>query len=172
MAANVTIFQGNIVREPEFAQTNGPTPILNFTVAHSRKYKQKEDVTFMDCVAYGKGAENIAKFFGKGDPILVTGRLLQNNWQDRDGNKRSKIILTVEQFHFAGPTGNRDGGGNQNQGNQNRNQNQNQGNQNRNQNQNQGGGGGCNNNQNQNNNNQGGRQQGSNQQAYNDDVPF
>lgn len=168
MAANVTIFQGNLVRDPEFAQTRGSTPILNFTVAHSRKYKGNETVTFLDCVAFGKGAENLAKFFVKGNPIIVVGRLTQNNWEDRGGQKRSKIVLTVEQFHFAGPTDGQGQGGNQNrtQGNQNYN-NQNQGNQN----QNRGGSGGYNNNQN--NNPPQNQNQGNNQQnQYDDDIPF
>ena len=170
MGANTVVFQGNVVRTPEFASTQG-TDIINFTLANTRKYKQKESTTFINCVAYGQTAQNIGKFFDKGDPMIVVGRLTQNNWQDQQGNKRSQIVITVNEFHFCGQTGggNNNGGGNQNrnQGNRNRNQggnggynnggNQNQGNyQNNNQN--------CGNNQNQNNN--GGQQQ------YEDDIPF
>ena len=113
---NLVAFQGNLVRSPEFADTRGDTEIINFTIASSRKYKDKEDTTFVDCTAYGKTAENIGKFFDKGDPIAIAGRLSQNNWEDRDGNKRSKIYITVDVFHFVGPTGdkrdsNRGGGG-------------------------------------------------------------
>ena len=87
---NNVCLQGNLVREPEFAETK-KTDILNFTIASSRKYKDKEDVVFMDCTAFGQVAINISKFFSKGSPIGVTGRLTQNSWEDRDGNKRTKI---------------------------------------------------------------------------------
>lgn len=110
MAVNRTLLQGNLVRRPEMADTRD-SDICNLTVASTRKYKDKEDTVFMDCVAYGKTAENIYKFFDKGSPIIVEGRLTQNEWEDRKtGDKRSKIILTVEAFHFAGST-DKDGGG-------------------------------------------------------------
>jgi len=101
---NHVVLQGNLVRDVEFADVKGDCEIVNFTVASSRKYKNKEDVTFMDCTAFGQTAENIGKFFSKGSPIGVEGRLSQNNWEDRDGNKRSKIFITVESFHFTGST--------------------------------------------------------------------
>lgn len=116
MALNKVALQGNLCRRPEFADTRGDMAILNFTVAHSRKYKKKEDVSFVDCVAYGKSAENIGKFFDKGDPILVIGRLTMDQWEDRDGGKRSKLKITVEEFHFTGSTGDRQGGSGGNRG--------------------------------------------------------
>ncbi|KKM23235.1 hypothetical protein LCGC14_1617310, partial [marine sediment metagenome] len=63
-------------------------------------------VVFVDCTAYGKVAVNISKFFSKGSPIGVTGRLSLNQWEDKDRNKRSKLYITVEGFHFVGDTGN------------------------------------------------------------------
>lgn len=103
---NKSLVQGNLVRDPEFAQTNSQTTIVNFTVATSRKYKQKEETAFIDCTAYGQTAENIAKFFTKGDPLGVEGRISQGNWEDQQtGQKRSKLYITVDAFHFVGPTG-------------------------------------------------------------------
>ena len=101
---NKICIQGNLVRTPEFADTKD-TDILNFTIASTRKYKQKEETVFVDCTAYGATAENIAKFFDKGDPVGVEGRLCLNQWEDHDGNKRSKIYITVDAFHFVGQTG-------------------------------------------------------------------
>ncbi|KKN66050.1 hypothetical protein LCGC14_0475280 [marine sediment metagenome] len=97
--------QGNLVRDTKFADTRGDTDILNFTIASSRKYKDKEDVVFVDCTAYGAVAVNISKFFSKGSPIGVTGRLSLSTWEDKDRNKRSKLYITVEGFHFVGETG-------------------------------------------------------------------
>lgn len=110
MPLNVSIVQGNLVRNVEMANTRD-SDIANFTVANTRKYKQKETTIFLDCVAYGDVAININKFFGKGDPIIVQGRLTQNEWEDRKtGDKRSKVILTVETFSFAGETKDKQGG--------------------------------------------------------------
>lgn len=100
---NSVCFQGNLVRDTEFADTRD-SDIVNFTIASSRKFKDKEEVTYVDCTAYGKTAVNIGKYFKKGSPIGVEGRLSQNNWEDRDGNKRSKIYITVNSFHFTGNT--------------------------------------------------------------------
>ncbi len=97
------------MRDPSFADTKD-SDIVNFTIASSRKYKDKEDVTFLDATAYGQTAVNIAKFFKKGNPIGVEGRLSQNNWVDRDDNKRSKIYITVNSFHFTGNTDDAGGG--------------------------------------------------------------
>lgn len=107
---NRVVLQGNLVRTPEFADTRGDTDILNFTIASTRKYKQKEETVFVDCTAYGATAENIAKFFDKGDELGIEGRLCLNQWEDRDGNKRSKIYITVDAFHFTKQTGGREGG--------------------------------------------------------------
>lgn len=115
---NSVQFSGNMVRDGEFADTKD-TDILNFAIASSRKYKDKEDVTFLDCTAFGNTAVAIAKFFSKGSPIGVEGRLSQNNWEDREGNKRTKIYITVDAFHFVGPTDRQDrGGGGQQRGSQ------------------------------------------------------
>ncbi len=116
---NTAVFQGNLVRDPEFADTRDSI-IVNFTIASSRKYKDKEDVTFLDCTAYGQTAENVGKFFSKGAPIGVQGRLSQNNWEDQEGNKRTKIYITVDSFHFVGPTDRQDRGGGHQQGGNNR----------------------------------------------------
>lgn len=117
---NSVQFSGNMVRDGEFADTKD-TDILNFAIASSRKYKDKEDVTFLDCTAFGNTAVAIAKFFSKGSPIGVEGRLSQNNWEDREGNKRTKIYITVDAFHFVGPTDRQDrGGGGQQRGSQQR----------------------------------------------------
>ena len=156
---NLVAFQGNLVRDIEFADTKD-SDIVNFTIASSRKYKDKEDVTFVDCTAYGQTAVNIAKFFSKGNPIAVQGRLSQNNWTDRDGNKRSKIYLTVDGFHFTGNTDQNHGGGGNRGGSR-------------------GGGsqrGSQRDNQQQDNRNRGGGQRqgndGGGRNDYDDDVPF
>lgn len=107
---NILVLGGHLVRAPEMRVTQTGTAICAFTVANSRKWRteqgeQREDVAFVDCEAWGKTGETIAKFFGKGDPIVVRGRIKQDNWDDKTtGQKRSKLKLTLEGFDFCGPT--------------------------------------------------------------------
>lgn len=175
---NKVCFQGNMVRNPEYAQTRGDTVIVNFTIASTRKYKRKEETAFVDCTAYGQTADNIAKFFNQGDPIGVEGRLSQNQWTDQGGNKRSKIFITVDGFHFVGPTGDgqggQRGGGNRGGGQNYGNQNQGHGGAGGNYQGGHGGGhqGGGGNYQNQNQGQGHGGGQGGGPNQYDDDIPF
>jgi single-strand DNA-binding protein len=69
---------------------------------------QREETCFVDCRAFGRTAENINKFFSKGKPIFIEGRLTFDSWTAQDGSKRSKHRVTVENFQFlsgGGPGG-------------------------------------------------------------------
>lgn len=97
---------GNLTRDPQLRFFAGDRAACSFTVASSRRYKvgdeQREDTLFMDCEAFGKPAETIARHFAKGKPIIVLGRLRQDTWQDKEtGKNRSKTVLVVEHFHFV-----------------------------------------------------------------------
>ncbi len=59
----------------------------------------------MDCRAFGRTAENINKFFKKGKPIFLEGRLTFDSWTAQDGSKKSKLRVTVENFQFLPGTG-------------------------------------------------------------------
>lgn len=108
MNYNKTLLAGNLTKDPELKFTAKGSAIANFTIAHNRKWRtdageDKEEVSFIDCVAFGKTAENIAKFFKKGSAIFVEGRLKQESWDDKaTGQKRSKLVVTVESFQFVG----------------------------------------------------------------------
>jgi single-strand DNA-binding protein len=82
----------------------------SFTVAVNDSYTaksgdKKESVAFIDCKAWGKTAENMAKFLNKGSAVLVEGKIKQDNWEDKDGNKRSKLYINVDSFAFVGGKG-------------------------------------------------------------------
>jgi single-strand DNA-binding protein len=71
--------------------------------------EDREEVTFIDCAAFGKTGEVIGKYFTKGKPIFIEGRIKYDSWEDKQGGgKRSKITVVVENFQFVGG---RDGGG-------------------------------------------------------------
>ena len=106
------IITGNITRDPELRATTGGTQVCSFSVAVNRSYKgsdgsDKEQVSFINCVAWGKPGEIIAQYAKKGSGILVSGRLEQRSYEAKDGSKRSTTEIVVEDFNFLGG---RDGG--------------------------------------------------------------
>lgn len=93
---------GNVVRDPELKTVGNDQKLAKFSVACSRKYKGKESTSFIDCDAWGKAAEIIVQYVNKGDKIYVEGELRQDSWNAPDGEKRSKLFVTVKDFHFLG----------------------------------------------------------------------
>jgi single-strand DNA-binding protein len=107
---NICIFLGRLVRKPELEKV-GDTHVTKFSIAVNRKYKTqgevKEEVNFLDMVAWDKGAESICNFFDKGDAIILYTSAKHETWTDSQTNKaRSKVVFRVERFEFP-PNGNR-----------------------------------------------------------------
>ncbi len=120
-SANRVILLGNLTRDPEMKYV-GQTPKVSFGIATNRKYKgqdgtQREDVCFVDCVAWAKTGEVINKYCNKGRPIYLEGRLSFDSWKAQDGSKRSKLYVTVDMMQLLGDgkQGQHQGGGNQQQ---------------------------------------------------------
>jgi single-strand DNA-binding protein len=111
MSINHTIFQGNLTRDPELRVTPQGSAVCSFAIAHNKKWtaengEKKEKVIFLECTAWGKTGEMIAKWFGKGGQIMVEGELVMDEWDDKNtGAKRTQIKLNVVRPHFCGPTG-------------------------------------------------------------------
>lgn len=114
---NKVILMGNLTRDIELRTTPSGQTVANFSLAVSRSWKgqdgQTQDQTsFINCVAWGKPGEIIAQYVKKGDPLLVSGRLDQRSWDDKEsGQKRSTVEVNVEDFNFIGGRGG-EGGGN------------------------------------------------------------
>lgn len=94
---------GHLTRDPELKHTAGDTAVCNFDIAVNDGWGEHEHVSYFACVAWGKTAENINKFFSRGKPIMVHGEPRQDRWEDQDGNKRSKVKCNVRQFSFIAP---------------------------------------------------------------------
>lgn len=98
----------NLTRDPELRVTPKGTAICQFGIAINTKFKDaagadKEEVTFVDVEAWGKQGEVVAKYFTKGKPIYLEGRLKQDTWDDKTtGQKRSKLKVVLEKFEFIG----------------------------------------------------------------------
>ena len=105
---NIVHLSGNFVRDPELKEIeNGDrtTKVVNFVVASSRRFRKKdgsndEETTFVNCEAWDSGAETIAKWFNKGDAIVIHGSIKNESWEDKDGNKRYRDKIRVSQFEF------------------------------------------------------------------------
>ena len=110
------IITGNLTRDPELRTTPNGATVCSFSVAVNRVYRdasgeQREDVSFIDCSAWGKLGEMINQYAKKGSGVLVSGRLDQRSWEDKTtGQKRSRVEIVVEDFNFTG-NANRDNGG-------------------------------------------------------------
>lgn len=111
---NKANIQGRLTRDVELRATKNGTSVASFTVAWSEKYKDTEQKLFMPCIAWGKEAEFVSKYFCKGKECVVEGKLTSRQWEDKNGNKRETIELIVDQVHFCG--NNAQSGGNQNAG--------------------------------------------------------
>ena len=111
---NKVILMGNLTRDPQMKYLPSQTAVVEFGLACNRRYKtqsgeQKEEVTFVDCTAFGRTGEVINQYFTKGKPIFIEGRLKYDQWEDKQGGgKRSKLSVVAENFQFIGG---RDGGG-------------------------------------------------------------
>ena len=105
---NKVILMGNLTRDVEMRTTPSGQSVANFSLAVSRSWKgqdgqQLEQTSFINCVAWGKPGEIIAQYVGKGSPLLVSGRLDQRSWEDKEsGQKRSTVEVIVEDFNFIG----------------------------------------------------------------------
>ncbi len=113
---NKVILMGNLTRDPEVRSLPSGQSVTSFALAVNRSWRgqdgeQHEAVSFIDCVAWGKPGEIIAQYLTRGNPILVSGRLDQRSWDDKEsGQKRSRVEVIVEDFNFVGGTGERSGG--------------------------------------------------------------
>lgn len=108
---NKVILLGNLTRDPDTRTTSGGQSVTSFSLAVNRTWKSadgstQENVSYIDCVAWGKPGEIIAQYLGKGRAVLVSGRLDQRSWDDKEtGQKRSKVEVVVEDFNFVDSRG-------------------------------------------------------------------
>lgn len=98
---NKFILQGRLTADPEIKQTPSGVSCANFTVAWSEKYKEVETKCFQRCKAWRSTADFIGKYFAKGQEIIVVGKMATESWE-KDGQKYSAQVLTVDEASFCG----------------------------------------------------------------------
>ncbi len=106
MNINKAILYGNITRDPELKSLPSGVKVVNFSVATNRTWKNKDGVkqdstTFHNIVAFAKPAELIAQYLKKGSGIYVEGRIDNRSWDDKDGQKKYRSEIIVENFQFG-----------------------------------------------------------------------
>ena len=112
---NKVILMGNLTRDVEMRTTSSGQNVASFSLAVSRSWRgqdgqQQEQTSFINCVAWGKAGEIIAQYTSKGSSLLVSGRLDQRSYEDKEGNKRQAVEVVVEDFNFTGGRGDSGGG--------------------------------------------------------------
>ena len=106
MSINHVNISGNLTRDPELRSTAGGTNILSFGVAvNDRRRSQRtgewEDVpNFIDCIIFGQRAEAVLRFLSKGSKVAIDGKLHYSSWETKDGQRRSKLEVVVEEIEF------------------------------------------------------------------------
>jgi single-strand DNA-binding protein len=113
---NKVILLGNLTRDPEMRTTNSGLAICKLGIATTRVSRvgdgeTREETVFIDVDAFGKQAEIIGRYFTKGRPIFIEGRLRLDQWETPTGEKRSKLCVVLESFQFIGSSRFDDGNG-------------------------------------------------------------
>lgn len=105
MSINHVLITGNLTRDPELHSTAAGTAVLSFGVAVNDRRKnaqteQWEDYpNFIDCTMFGARAQSVSRFLSKGSKVAIEGKLRWSQWE-RDGQKRSKIEVIVDDIEF------------------------------------------------------------------------
>jgi len=103
---NRVILVGNLTRDVELRYIQSGTAVTDVGLAVNEKVKKGEEwvdeVTFVDITLWGRTAENVSQYCSKGSSLLVEGRLRLEQWQDKDGGKRSKLKVVGDKVQFLG----------------------------------------------------------------------
>jgi len=101
---NRIILIGNLTKDPELRYTPQGTPVTTFRLAVTSRFRQssgetKDETLFIDTVVFGKQAETVSQYLGKGRTVLVEGRLQERRWES-DGQQRSKFEVIAQSVKF------------------------------------------------------------------------
>ncbi|MBE5928203.1 MAG: single-stranded DNA-binding protein [Lachnospiraceae bacterium] len=112
---NKVILMGRLTRDPEtrYSQGENQTAIARFSLAVDRRFKRQGDAEadFFNCSAFGRQAEFVEKYLRQGTKILLTGRVQNDNYTNRNGEKVYSVQIIAEEIEFA-ESKNAQGGGN------------------------------------------------------------
>ena len=116
MSINRVNISGNLTRDPELRVTSGGTQVLSFGVAVNDRRRNPqtgewEDYpNFVDCTMFGTRAEAVKRYLSKGSKVAIEGKLRYSSWE-RDGQRRSKLEVIVDEIEFMSRGQQGDAGG-------------------------------------------------------------
>ena len=116
MSINRVVISGNLTRDPELRRTQSGMGILGFGVAvndrrqNSQTGEWEDYANFIDCTVFGRRAEALENILSKGMKVAIEGKLRWSQWE-RDGQKRSKIEVIVDELEFMQRRDGGNGGG-------------------------------------------------------------
>ncbi|MEY2980272.1 MAG: Single-stranded DNA-binding protein [Planctomycetota bacterium] len=113
---NKVILLGNLTRDPEVRQVGGGQSVAKLGMAVNRTFtvngEKREETCYVDLTAWGRQAEVLGQYAGKGRPLMIEGRLQYSQWEDKaTGQKRNKLEVVIENFQFVGGREAGEGGG-------------------------------------------------------------
>lgn len=98
---NRVTIHGRVVKKPELRYTQSEKAVTSFTVAENDPF-DRDKAYFFPVVAWGKQAQVCADYLDKGSEVVVSGRLTQRDWTDRDGGKHRETEIMMDAFDFCG----------------------------------------------------------------------
>lgn len=103
---NKVLMMGRLTKDPEVRYTNGEnvTAIARFSIAVDRRFKNNNgeyETDFFNCTAFGKQGEFAEKYLKKGTKIVLSGRIQNDNYTNRDGQKVTTVQIITEEIEFA-----------------------------------------------------------------------
>lgn len=104
MAMNKILLQGRLTKEPKIRLTAKNDKVAHFTIAVDRDFN-REETDFINCVAFKATAAFIESYFGKGDMILLAGRLQMQTYTAKDGSNRTASEVLTDNVWFCGGKG-------------------------------------------------------------------
>ena len=107
---NRVLLMGNLTRNPEIRYTPTGTAVADLGLAINENFKNKagetvEQTCFVDVVVWGRQAETSAEYLQKGSAVFVEGRLQLDQWENQQGEKRSKLRVRADRVQFLGSPG-------------------------------------------------------------------
>ena len=106
---NYVLIVGNLTKDPVYRTTSNNTPVVNFSIASNRRYRDRvsswqEDVCYVGVVAWNKLADSCHQRLKKGSAVLVEGELQTRNWKGDDGSHRSVLEVKARRIQFLNKT--------------------------------------------------------------------
>lgn len=102
---NKVILMGNLTRDPEirYSQGENSLAIARFSIAVNRRFSRQgdTDTDFLNCTAFGKQAEFVEKYFKQGSRMLLTGRVQNDNYTNKNGERVYSVQIMADEIEFA-----------------------------------------------------------------------